>query len=324
MSLTPHDRAAALKTWATDLGFDLVGIARAQPSARPAEYRQWLADNKHGDMDYLAHHVDQRLDITRKLPWAKSLICLGMSYWHPTNHEPPTTNHETGKIARYAWGRDYHKVMEAKLKDLERRIRQHWDNVGDQLEIRAYCDTAPILEREFAARAGLGWIGKHTLLIHPRHGSWFVLGELVLSLDLEPDAPLRDHCGTCRRCMEACPTDAITPYSLDATKCISYLTLEHARSGPAEIASEFTEPMQKAGFVIGCDICQDVCPFNRNPLPTREPDFAPQNPASSLPLHEILSWQEADWEKITRGRAFRRAKLPMWHRTARILSALKK
>lgn len=184
------------------------------------------------------------------------------------------------------------------------------------MQVRAYVDTGPLLERELAANAGLGWIGKHTLLIHPRQGSYFLLGELILSEELEPDSPMPNHCGTCTRCIDACPTDAITPYSVDARKCISYLTIEHR----AAIAEEFHGPMRDAGFVIGCDICQEVCPFNRAPLVSREPDFVPRAPAPEISLRQILEWQEQEWDILTRGRATRRVKFPMWQRNARILS----
>jgi epoxyqueuosine reductase len=204
---------------------------------------------------------------------------------------------------------------------VERKIRAAFtDNPADPaaapLHIRTYSDTGPLLERELAARAGLGWVGKHTLLIHPRHGSFFLLAEIILSLDLAPDSPIGDHCGTCRRCIEACPTAAISPYSVDATRCISYHTLENRGDVPAG----FHPPMQAAGYVVGCDICQDVCPFNRRPLPAAEPDFAPRPPAPAVPLQTLLQWQEQEWDVITRGRASRRARFAMWRRNAAIVA----
>jgi epoxyqueuosine reductase len=221
-----------------------------------------------------------------------------------------------GRVARYALGRDYHKVIEGKLRQVERRLVEALGGRGlEAPQIRTYTDTGPILEREFAARAGLGWIGKHTLLIHPRHGSWFLLGEMITSLELEPDSAIEDHCGTCRRCIEACPTEAITPYSVDGSRCISYLTLENRGT----IAEEFHEPMREAGFVVGCDICQEVCPHNRRPLATSETDFAARAPAPAMDLQQIIAWQEQEWDIHTRGRAFRRAKHAMWVRNAGIL-----
>jgi len=330
MAPTPQD-AATIKSWAHELGFDLVGIARPGISAYAGAYQDWIAAGKHGEMAYLARNIDERLDLTRKFSWAKSVLCVAISYWRE-QEESEAQSAETGrsgKIARYAWGRDYHRMFEHKLKKLEARIRTVFAPGNPDLQIRPYCDTGPLLERELAARAGLGWIGKHTLLIHPEHGSWFLLGELVLSLDLPADSSLPDHCGTCTRCVDACPTNAIradaapgSTRSVDARRCISYLTLEHR--GP--IAPEFETPMRDAAYLAGCDICQQVCPFNgaqssiRSPMPARDPDFSAHPPAPSIPLQQVLAWQEADWDQLTRGRAFRRAKLPMWQRTAKILA----
>ncbi len=325
MTLSPHSRAAAIKTLALQAGFNLAGVSRPQPSAHADAYMQWLAAGKQGEMAYLARDPAQRLNSAEKFPWAKSILSVALAYHQPASQIsnlksqiPDSEAQPSGKIARYAWGRDYHKTFEAKLKTLERQIRAQFDAgapVEERMQVRAYVDTGPLLEREIAASAGLGWIGKHTLLIHPRHGSFFLLGELVLSLELEPDSPIANHCGTCTRCIDACPTGAITPYSVDATKCISYLTIEHR----AAIPEEFHAPMRDAGYVVGCDICQDVCPFNRAPLPTQEPDFMPREPAPQIPLQQILQWQEQDWDILTRGRATRRVKFPMWQRNAQIL-----
>ena len=316
----PHELSALLKRLALETGFNLAAIAPPQPAPRPDAYRQWIAENKHGEMHYLAGALDERLDITKKFPWAKSILCVALAYHQPDPTPLPSAPsavsavEKSAKIARYAWGRDYHKIMESKLKKLERTLRAALPET--EITARAYVDTGPLLERDLAANAGLGWIGKHTLLIHPAHGSFFLLGELVLNLDATPDSPLTDHCGTCTRCIQACPTDAITPYSVDATKCISYLTLEHR----SEIAEQFHAPMQEANFIAGCDICQDVCPFNRRPLPATDPDLAPRAPAPQISLQKILDWQEQDWDIMSRGRAFRRAKHPMWQRTAKILA----
>lgn len=324
---SPSAAGEAIKAFALGEGFDLVGIARALPSSvRDARaYREWIAAGKHGSMDYLARNLEERFDITKKFPWAKSILSVALAYYQ----RPPETaiaavggQEPTGKIARYAWGRDYHKVIEAKLKRLERRIRETFAPkppnaaTAEPLEIRTYTDTGPIPEREFAANAGLGWIGKNTLLLHPRHGSYFLLGEMILSLELAPDDRMPEHCGTCTRCIDACPTDAITPWSVDARRCISYHTLEHR----APIDPIYHEAIRATNYLIGCDICQEVCPFNRDPLPTREPDFAPRAPAPNISLQQVLAWQEQDWDILTRGRAHRRAKFAMWQRNAQILS----
>ncbi len=315
MPLSAHNSvalAATLKQLALDAGFDLAGIARAGPTQYEEQYRAWIAAGKQGAMGYLAGKIDERLDVTRKFPWAKSLLCVALAYWQEGTDEPAEAQENRGRIARYAWGRDYHKVIPARLETVERALRSL---LGDApFEARIYSDTGPILERELAQRAGLGWVGKHTLLLHPRHGSWFLLGEMVLSLELPPDAPVTDHCGTCRRCIEACPTAAITPYSVDAVKCISYQTLENRGEIPAALHA----PMAGANFLVGCDICQEVCPFNRHPLPTREGDFT-ASPMTSLGTSEVLAWTAADWDEATRGRAFRRTKFEMLQRNARIL-----
>ncbi len=268
-------------------------------------------------MEYLARNLDERLDVTKKFPWAKSILSVGMAYWQEeATGEAGQDDEKAGRIARYAWGRDYHKVMEKKLIVLEKRLRTQLPADAAGFTARSYVDTGPVLERDLAAAAGLGWIGKHTLLIHPKHGSWFLLGELITSLEMMPDAAMGDHCGTCTRCIEACPTDAITPYAVDATKCISYQTLENR----GEIPETLHGPMAEAGFLVGCDICQEVCPFNRKPLATSEADFAARAPAPRISLKVIADWTEQDWDVATRGRAHRRAKPAMWARNAAILA----
>ena len=183
------------------------------------------------------------------------------------------------------------------------------------MDARAYVDTGPIMEREFSARAGLGWIGKNTLLISPRHGSYFVLGVLLTNLTLEFDRPEPDHCGTCTRCLTACPTQALTPYKLDASRCLSYLTNEHK----GDIAEELKSPMAQAGYIVGCDICQEVCPHNRHAPQTTTQDFLPRQPGPILELAQILDWDVQKWDQATQGRAFRRVKLTQWQRNATIL-----
>lgn len=305
--------AARIKSLAHELGFQLVGITRPAASQYADAYHAWIAAGKHGEMKYLERNIDEHLDITKRYPWAKSVLCVGLAYYQEV---PRDIAADEGKIARYAWGRDYHKVIPRKLEQLEKQIRE----IVPALQARICCDTAPVMERELAMNAGLGWVGKHTLLIHPRHGSWFLLGEMILDLDLPADTLETDHCGTCRRCIEACPTDAITPYSVDATKCISYLTLEHR----GEIGEDFQPAMSEAGFVVGCDICQEVCPFNRDPLRMEEPDFAPRPIAPSVPLADILRWNDQEWDILTRGMALRRAKFEMWQRNAAVLVQNKK
>src|SRR5271170_33276 len=210
----PHELSKLVKTEAGKIGFDLVGITGPVPSPYSDYVHEWIAAGSHGQMHYLEKNIEDRLDLKRRFPWAASVICTAMGYYSPSQ-----TQEDSGRIARYAWGRDYHRVLTGKLKTLERCIRQF---AGKDFQSRIYVDTGPVMERELAARAGLGWIGKNTLLIHPKHGSWFVLGELISNLEIEPDVPQADRCGTCTRCIDHCPTDALKAYQLDATRCISY------------------------------------------------------------------------------------------------------
>ena len=305
----PHELSRLVKTEARKIGFDLVGITGPVPSPYGDYVREWIAAGRHGQMHYLEKNIEDRLDLKRRFPWALSVICTAIGYYSPPQRQEDGKN---GRIARYAWGRDYHRVLAARLKKLECSIRQF---AGTEFQSRIYVDTGPVMERELAARAGLGWIGKNTLLIHSKHGSWFVLGELITSLEIEPDAPQADHCGTCTRCIDHCPTVALKAYQLDATRCISYHTLENR----GEISDEFHQPMREAGYIAGCDICQTVCPFNRKPLAASEPDFQPPRPASTVEAKEVLKWTQQTWDNFTRGRAFRRAALQMWKRNAAIL-----
>jgi epoxyqueuosine reductase len=348
-SLTPAVSGRSLsldiKRAADAIGFDLVGIADIRASGQREYIADWFAQGRHGTMEYLSRMMPAKMDIRTHLPWAVSAVSVAISYHHPagaassdsaigawrelnsldesmatsSQHRPAagiegSTSQSAvmGKIASYAAGRDYHRTFTAMLQKLERAVREL---VPADFTARAYVDTGPCLERELAARAGIGWIGKNTMLIHPRHGSWFLLGELFLSVPLPADAPVPDRCGTCTRCIDACPTVALTPYRMDASKCISYLTLEHR----TDIAPEFHAPMRDAGYIAGCDICQTVCPFNRRPLAASHPDFQPRAFSGSVSPHTVLHWTEHDWDQATRGRAFRRAKYPMWQRNAAIL-----
>ncbi|HTV47236.1 MAG TPA: tRNA epoxyqueuosine(34) reductase QueG [Phycisphaerae bacterium] len=306
----PHELSRLVKSQARKIGFDLVGITVPAPSAHGDYVRQWLADGRHGQMHYLEKNIEDRLDIKRRFPWALSVICAAISYYNEP--ESKENGADQGQIARYAWGRDYHRVLTAKLKMLEHVLRQM---AGEQFHSRIYVDTGPVMERELAVRAGLGWIGKNTLLIHPRHGSWFVLGEMITSLRMEPDSPLTDHCGTCTRCIDHCPTDALKAWQLDATRCISYHTLENR----GEVPAEFHDPMREANYLAGCDICQTVCPFNRRPLASSEPHFSPPTQTCTVETEQIAEWTQESWDQFTRGRAFRRAQLHMWKRNATIL-----
>ncbi len=250
------------------LGFALCGVCEAKPSDRADFFRGWLADGKHGEMDYLARNVAVRVDPEELVEGARAIVCVADSL----NSELPDSSSEFrapssefGQVARYAQYSDYHKVLKKRLHKLADRLAEQYPDET----FRGCVDTAPLFEREHAARAGLGWIGKHTLLINPREGSHLLLGAIVTTLTIEPDTPEVDHCGTCTRCIDACPTQCITPYSVNASRCISYLTIEHRSA----IDPSLHEAM--GNWIFGCDVCQDVCPHVRkakqlSPSPLQE------------------------------------------------------
>lgn len=258
-----------MKSLARDCGFDLAGIAPAIPIADYARFDRWRSEGMAGEMTYLTdRRGDLRTDPRNLLPSARSILCVGKLY---NTSAPPSTGVEDGLgwIARYAWGRDYHETMRL---DLERFVCHLQAELDEQFEWRICIDTAPLLERSLARLAGLGWIGKNTCLINQESGSWFLLGEILLSLAIEPDVPPPERCGTCRRCVDACPTDALVPdgkgwFTLDSKLCISYLTIERRGELP-----ETVEP-QMGHQVFGCDICQDVCPWNKR-APAMENEFS--------------------------------------------------
>ncbi|MFM1821901.1 MAG: tRNA epoxyqueuosine(34) reductase QueG [Planctomycetota bacterium] len=302
---------------AAELGFALVGVARAAPSARAGELRRWIADGKHGEMAWIAERVEQAVDVRTMLKGARSVVCVADRYHDGRpDRVGGETGHPRGRIARYARGKDYHDLVRDRLRRLARTIRE----LAPGSETRLTGDLHPILEREQAARALLGAIGKHTLLIHPARGSWFLLGEIVTDADIaasdeSPRAraiPEGDLCGGCTRCIDACPTDAITPYSVDATRCIAYLTIEHRGKIPAEFFG------RSADWWFGCDICQEVCPHSQ---PTRGSRRAGTHPAhaprlDSVDLLEVLGWTEEDRARLVVSSALKRATLGMMKRNA--------
>jgi epoxyqueuosine reductase len=304
--------AAQIKSRARQIGFDLVGIALAEPSRWGGYFRQWLDAGCAGEMSYLAKRIDERVDPQAYLPGARSIVCVAMNYHVALEPVEAEEKQFHGRIARYALGNDYHEVIKSRLFELADWIRESHRGVVT----RACVDTAPVLEKDLAAQAGIGWVGKNTCLINPSIGSWLLLGEVVTTLDLPPDDHATDHCGTCTRCIDACPTQAITaPYQLDARRCISYLTIEHR--GP--IAPEL-EP-QIGNWLYGCDICQDVCPHNRKAPASTEPAFAPRFPTGSLDVRQVLNWSDDDYRNQLRDSAIKRVKLPVLQRNARIVSA---
>jgi epoxyqueuosine reductase len=287
-----------LKEEASRLGFVLAGVTTPDPPPHYSTFESWLAQGRHGTMEYLASERSRarRADPRQILPECKSILVLATPYCPPTSGE--NGRGERGEIAAYAWGKDYHDVLPDRMKELVRFIEEQ---VGRSVKNRWYTDTGPLLERDFAQRAGIGWIGKNTCLIHPTHGSYFLLSEILLDLDLEPDPPfVTDHCGTCTRCIEACPTDCILPdRTIDATRCISYLTIEFKDDIPVDLREAI------GNWVFGCDICQMVCPWNRF-AGEGDPAFGDQSPATRLT--EELSITVHNFNQRFKGSPVKRAK----------------
>lgn len=298
-----------VKRIAVELGFQRVGIVPAGPPPHADFLRTWLDRGYAGQMRYLHKHVEIRRDPTLLLPGARSVICLAMNYHQPRPEPAGATRDARGQIACYAWGRDYHVVVRRRLDVLVDRLAEETD---EAFEARPFVDTAPVLERSLAAAAGLGWIGKNTLLIAPKLGSFLFLAGVVTTLPLRPDKPIADRCGRCRRCIDACPTGAIVePYVVDAAKCLSYLTIEHRQAIPTEFRSAMGDR------VLGCDVCQRVCPHNRRAPATTESEFR-TCPSAEVSLAESLTLSRNRYLAVTRGKATRRAKQHMLQRNAAI------
>jgi epoxyqueuosine reductase len=282
-----QDLKEKIKHKAQQLGFILAGVTTPDAPDHYSTFEAWLAQGHHGTMDYLARDRSRarRANPREILPECKSILVLATPYNPPRSPEEPEEDIALrGKVAAYAWGEDYHDILPTRMKELVQFIEEQ---VGHPVKNRWYTDSGPILERDLAQRAGIGWIGKNTCLIHPKHGSYFLLSEIFLDLALEPDPPFRtDHCGTCTRCIEACPTDCILPNrTLDATRCISYLTIELKDNIPSALREKLGD------WVFGCDICQMVCPWNRF-AEEGDPSFGDQNPLHSLPEELTISTQE--------------------------------
>jgi epoxyqueuosine reductase len=289
-----------IKSKAREIGFDLVGIAEVGPSQSHRRYVDWLERGRHGVMSYLARPdaITRRADMRESLPEVCAVVVVGMNYYSPL---PSKHEEGAGVVARYAWGDDYHEVIADKLAQLAAFVEAE---TGHVVAHKICVDTSAVLEREWAVRAGLGWIGKNAMLIHPRAGSWFLLGELLLGIETEYDAPFTaDQCGTCTRCIEACPTHCILPgRELDASRCISYLTIE--LRGASTCPASLRDPI--GDWVFGCDVCQQVCPWNRFARPTVEPAFAPRHVA--LNLRELAEMDEETFRARFARSAIRRAR----------------
>jgi len=295
---------ASVKALALELGFDRAAIGPAAPPDHGPEFRRWVEVGHAGTMAYLERRLGERLDPGRVLPGAASIVCVALNYYQGEAADPSWE-----PVARYAWGRDYHDVMTPRLERLGAHLRE-----AGGARSRAYVDTGPVLERDLAARAGLGWIGKNTMLLHPALGSWFFIGVLLTTAELAHDAPLPDRCGSCRACLDVCPTQAfVAPYLLDARRCISYLTIEHR--GPIE-------PERQDGmgpWQFGCDLCQSVCPWNRKAPVTREGDFFPAGPYPGA--EAVLEMSDAEFRRRFAGTALLRPKAAGMRRNAAIALA---
>ena len=267
-----------IKEEAKRLGFLSCGISKAQFLDEEApRLEQWLNNNMHGKMQYMENHFDKRLDPTKLVEDSKSVISLLLNYY-----PDQTQTEDSYKLSKYAYGTDYHFVIKDKLKQLLQFIKE---NIGD-VNGRAFVDSAPVLDKAWAAKSGLGWIGKHSNLLSKQTGSFYFIAELIIDLDLDYDNPTTDHCGTCTACIDACPTQAIVqPYVVDGSKCISYFTIELKEELPSTMKNKFDD------WMFGCDVCQDVCPWNRFSKPHNEPLFNPHP--------ELLSMTKKDWEEIT-------------------------
>lgn len=302
--------SAALKAEALRLGFDACGVSaatRLDPEARRLE--EWLNRSRHGTMTWMERHFDERIDPRVLVPGARTVVSVLHSY-RPSSE--PSTGPDVGRISRYAWGDDYHDVVKERLAELYAWLVAQ----GGDVHGRAFVDSAPLMDKAWAARSGLGWQGKHTNLISRKHGSWFFIGTLVIDLDLEPDGPVPDHCGTCTRCIDACPTGALEPYRIDASRCISYLTIEHR---PDDIPEELARGL--GNWIFGCDVCQEVCPWNRFSRPTTETRYTMRPGLDATPLE---AWEELDLEgyrALFRRSAVKRAKFEGLKRNVRLALA---
>lgn len=299
-----------IKEKAFEIGFHKIGIVRAAPlESEREQLREWLAKDFQGAMKWMEREPEKRTDPKMLFAEAESVIVVALNYFTPPEHEETAAK---GKISRYAWGDDYHDVLKEKLRELLAFIKT-LDAAADG---KICVDTAPVMDKAWAVRAGLGWLGKHSNVITKEYGSWVFLGEILINLKLEYDTEtVADHCGTCRLCLDACPTEAIVaPYLVDSRRCLSYATIE-LRS--PELPNEISEDLN--GWFYGCDICQDVCPWNRFEKPTTEKRFAPRERETSIDLEKVLDFSPDQYAARFRRSAIKRAKLSGLQRNARAL-----
>ena len=298
---------AAIVRWARELGFQECGIADTDLSAAEAGLLDWLAHGCHGEMDYMERHGLKRARPSELVPGSIRINSVRMNYWPGASRDADSvmSDRDRAYVSRYALGRDYHKVLRNRLQQLIDRMRAAFGSYS----FRAFTDSAPVLEVAAAAKAGIGWRGKNTLLLHREAGSYFFLGEIYTDLPLPTTTPTTEHCGSCTRCIDVCPTGAIVgPYRLDARRCLSYLTIEH----PGSIPEEFRVAL--GNRIYGCDDCQLICPWNKYAQPTLEPDFAVRNRLDDATLVELFRWTESEFNERLAGSAIRRIGYERWLR----------
>lgn len=303
----PTELAESIHYWGRELGFEQVGISNTELGSAEAQLQQWLDAGYHGEMEYMQRHGSKRSRPDELEPGTVSVISARMNYLPPDGAEPWSVlrNGEQAYISRYALGRDYHKLMRKRLQRLAHRISETIGEFG----YRVFVDSAPVMEKPLAAKAGLGWVGKHSNLLHRESGSWFFLGEIYTDLPLPPDTAVSAHCGTCQACIDICPTAAIVePYVVDARRCISYLTIEHKGSIP-----ESLRPLL-GNRIYGCDDCQLICPWNRFAHTSKEQDFSPRHGLDCAGLIELFNWDEETFLKKTEGSPIRRIGHESWLR----------
>jgi epoxyqueuosine reductase len=307
--LTLRERTESVKARAAELGFDACGVASAAPPPDPeGRLGAWLAAGYHAGMAWMAATKDLRLDVRKKLPGAKSVVVMARNYFAPR----PDAEEGTGRVSRYAWGRDYHRVLRKPLRELT----HHIEGMGEGAACYCCVDSGPMLERAWAARAGLGWIGKNGLVLREGSGSWFFLACIATTVELGPDAPAPERCGSCSACIEACPTEAIVaPRVVDSNRCISYHTIENKGDVPAGLSRHFGD------WVFGCDVCQEVCPWNRDAKPTSDPDFLPRPGHAHPKLDTLTAMDEAAFKGKFAGSPIIRAKHAGMARNAAIARA---
>ena len=306
---TAERHAYDVKKEALRLGFDACGISIAgQLDEEARRLEAWLHEGRHGSMAWMERNFDKRTDPRKLVEGARSIISVIHNYYYP---EPHPIGTESGKISRYAWGDDYHDVMKERLFQLFNWMQEH---IGE-VQGRAFVDSAPVMDKAWAQRSGLGWMGKHSNLINRSLGSFFFIGELIVDVVLEPDGPIPDYCGTCTRCIDACPTDAIyQPYAVDANRCISYLTIEHREDDiPVQLQARLEN------WVFGCDICQDVCPWNKFKKPTQESRYHPRKGMVDTRLDEWIELDLESFRKRFRKNPVKRTKYAGFMRNVRMV-----